>query len=67
MKFGPREIVLIVIITVSFAWMMSLDPIAQSQVYHNFADQRSILGIPNFLDVASNLPFFIFGILEAIS
>jgi hypothetical protein len=30
--------------------------------YHHFADQRSWLGIANFGDVASNLPFAIFGI-----
>jgi len=30
--------------------------------YHHFADQRSWLDIPNFGDVASNLPFAIFGI-----
>jgi hypothetical protein len=30
--------------------------------YHNFADQRAWLGIPNFGDVASNLPFAVFGI-----
>lgn len=29
--------------------------------YHNFADQRGWLGIPNFGDVASNLAFVIFG------
>lgn len=30
--------------------------------YHNFADQRGWLAIPNFGDVASNLAFAIFGI-----
>ena len=35
---------------------------AQPLSYHNFADQRPWLGIPNFGDVASNLAFAIFGI-----
>lgn len=39
-----------------------LPPIPQPLAYHNFADQRSWLGIPNFGDVASNLPFAIFGV-----
>ena len=39
-----------------------LPPIAQSLSYHNFADHRAWLGIPNFNDVASNLPFAIVGI-----
>ena len=38
-----------------------LPRIPQPQSYHNFADQRSFLGIPNFGDVVSNLPFAIFG------
>ena len=38
-----------------------LPRIPQPQSYHNFADQRSFLGIPNFGDVMSNLPFAIFG------
>jgi hypothetical protein len=33
--------------------------IPQDPAYHNFADQRRLLGIPNFLDVASNV-FFLF-------
>ena len=39
-----------------------LKPIPQPLSYHNFADQRAWLGIPNFGDVASNLPFAIVGI-----
>jgi len=34
----------------------------QPPSYHQFADQRTWLGIPNFGDVASNLAFAIFGI-----
>jgi hypothetical protein len=35
--------------------------ISQPASYHNFADQRAVLGIPNFLNVASNLPFAVIG------
>jgi hypothetical protein len=38
-----------------------LPPIPQPLAYHNFADQRGWLGIPNFADVFSNLPFAIVG------
>src|SRR5271157_4875548 len=42
---------------------LMLAPIPQPQSYHNFADQRSFLGIPNFSDsVISNIPFAIFGV-----
>src|SRR5215472_15082340 len=37
-------------------------PIPQPLSYHHFADQRSWLGIPNFADVISNVPFAIVGI-----
>ncbi len=37
------------------------DPIAQDPAYHLFADRRSLFGIPNFLDVVSNLPFALVG------
>jgi hypothetical protein len=39
-----------------------LSPIPQPLAYHNFADQRGWLGIPNFGDVVSNVPFAIVGV-----
>ena len=36
--------------------------IQQDEAYHHFADQRSLLGIANFMNVASNLPFLATGI-----
>jgi hypothetical protein len=34
----------------------------QSLSYHNFADQRTCLGVPHFANVVSNLPFLVIGI-----
>lgn len=48
------------IIVTIIAWLLS--PIPQPLSYHNFADHRSWLGIPNFGDVVSNLPFAIVGV-----
>lgn len=39
-----------------------LPRIAQPQWYHLFADQRSLLGIPNFDDVVSDVPFAVLGV-----
>lgn len=39
----------------------ALHPIAQDLSYHDFADQRTMLGIPNALDVLSNIPFLLVG------
>ena len=38
-----------------------LPPIAQDQSYHQFADQRTLLGMPNFWNVISNVPFIVVG------
>ena len=43
-----------------------LPPIPQPLSYHNFADQRARLGIPNFADVVSNLPFAVVGLWSLI-
>lgn len=37
-------------------------PLAQDPAYHLFADRRTFLGIPNFWNVASNLPFVVVGV-----
>ncbi len=42
--------------------VMALPPIAQDPGYHDFADRRGFLGIPNFLDVTTNLAFLAVGI-----
>ncbi len=42
-----------------------VDPIPQGLEYHQFADDRKMLGIPNALNVLSNLPFLIFGLWGA--
>jgi hypothetical protein len=41
-------------------WQMG--PIPQPQSYHNFADQRSLLGIPHAADVLSNIAFALVGV-----
>lgn len=41
-------------------------PLAQWPAYHDFADQRRLLGIPNFLDVVSNIALLSVGILGLI-
>lgn len=37
-------------------------PLAQDPAYHAFADGRTLLGIPNFWNVVSSLPFLIVGV-----
>lgn len=40
--------------------------IGQPQSYHQFADQRTFLGIPRFFDVVSNLGFLFVGVWGAL-
>ena len=40
---------------------MFLDPISQDTSYHDLADKRHFLSIPNFFDVTTNILFAIFG------
>jgi hypothetical protein len=54
-------LVLVGLIALSFAVLWLLPPIPQDQAYHGFADARPLLGIPNFWNVASNLPFVVIG------
>ena len=37
--------------------LLLLPPIVQDQNYHDFADQRTLFGIPHFWNVVSNIPF----------
>lgn len=39
-------------------------PFAQDPAYHQFADQRRLLGIPHFFDVVSNAGFLLVGLLS---
>jgi predicted membrane channel-forming protein YqfA (hemolysin III family) len=40
---------------------LSLPPIPQDPAYHQMADRRAFSGLPNALDVVSNLPFAVVG------
>jgi ceramidase len=53
--------ILIGLAAVGALLLFIVPPIAQPQWYHDFADQRLLLGIPNFWNVISNLPFLIVG------
>ena len=40
---------------------LALPPLPQPPEYHQFADQRALLGIPNFFNVSSNIAFLLVG------
>jgi hypothetical protein len=58
-------IVLMALCAAVAPWMVAwvLPPMAQPQSYHDFADQRTLWGIPHAMNVLSNLPFVVVGLM----
>jgi Ceramidase len=54
-------LVLAGLMAASLAALVLLPKIPQDQAYHLFADQRALVGIPNFWNVVSNIPFVVVG------
>src|SRR4029078_182721 len=61
-KNTRRVFAFLAVMAVSLIGLLLLPPISQDQNYHDFADQRTILGIPHFWNVVSNLPFIAVGV-----
>jgi hypothetical protein len=53
---------LAVVGSAAFIGVFLLDPIPQDPGYHAFADDAHLFGIPNFSNVATNLPFLFVGL-----
>jgi hypothetical protein len=60
-KSANPILVLALLTGVTLAALLLVPPVPQDQTYHLFADQRRLFGIPNFWNVASNLPFLVVG------
>lgn len=58
------------ILTAAFATCIAIAAagprLPQDPAYHAFADQRTLLGIPNCLNVLSNLPFLAIGVAGVV-
>src|SRR5258708_5731813 len=63
MDTGVKRALLAVLTLGPLAAGFALKPFPQPATYHAFADQRTWLGIPHFMDVASNLPFLVAGLV----
>jgi hypothetical protein len=62
-----RHFVLGVATLIAFAAAFATPRIAQPAAYHRMADERTIAGIPNALNVVSNLPFALVGLIGLIT
>jgi len=63
LSIRARLVIIIGLTCSSLLLVFCLPAIPQPLAYHNIADQRTILGLPNGLNVLSNLAFFIPGLL----
>jgi hypothetical protein len=58
-----RHSLVLIAVFVATAAAFVAPPVPQPLAYHHMADERSWLGIPNALNVLSNLPFAVVGML----
>ena len=59
---NPRILLLLLSSAITVLVIMFVPSVSQDPGYHNFADQRNILGIPHFWNVITNIPFLVLGI-----
>jgi len=59
---GVRSLILVATAVAAIVLILSRPPIPQPASYHDFADQRAFLGLPNAPNVISNVPFLFVGI-----
>jgi hypothetical protein len=63
-QFSKRTVLLALTSVLAIVlFLLLVPPLHQEQSYHAFAAQRTILGISNFWDVISNLPFAVVGLM----
>lgn len=60
---NKKHILLLAIQFSAIIAMTLLPAMPQDVHYHEFADQRTIFGIPNFFNVVSNIPYLLFGLM----
>ena len=56
-----RHALILSAVAFGIAGLVSYGPIVQSQAYHRFADARLLVGVPNAMDVLSNIAFLFSG------
>jgi hypothetical protein len=62
LSYRARVVVILATVIVVAIVALFVPLIPQDSSYHNFADSRPLLGLPNFGNVISNLPFFFVGV-----
>ncbi len=63
MRIEIKLTIVFSVIFIAFIGAAIVGPIAQDPGYHKFADERTILSVPNFWNVMTNIPFVIVGLM----
>ncbi len=58
-----RRGIVVLFMAVAVVIAFYVDPVPQDPRYHQFADRRTVMGIGNFFNIVSNLPFPVIGFL----
>jgi hypothetical protein len=66
MRPDRRTVLLAFLAVTAIVAVVAYGPIPQDPAYHAFSDQRTLLGIPHFWNVVSNLPFALAGVIGLI-
>ena len=59
--FDRRTAVLVGLTLAALGGMLCIPPVPQDPSFHDFSDQRTLIGIPHLFNIASNLPFLLVG------
>lgn len=62
-----RVLLLFATALIAVVGTFSMPPVPQDPAYHDFADKRAFLGIPNFGDVMGNLAFAVVGLFGLVA
>jgi hypothetical protein len=62
----PKILLLAGLAVIATGVTFAFPPFTRPPSYYDFADRREILGIPDFMDVASNAPWTLIGVLGLI-
>lgn len=55
---------LLIVTLLGLTSIFLFDPVSQDPSYHQFADSRMILGVTNFFNVFTKVPFLLIGVLR---
>jgi ceramidase len=63
LPYSRASLLIIGLSIIAVIALLVYGPIVQNPAYHDFADHRTLFGVPNFWNVVSNLPFILVGMI----